>query len=87
MRLIDADKVIEKLEAFVELSDFGLDELIEVGRFIEFIKKEPDVKERWALTIPASSSVLTSDTEWDIPGKRPSCIEKQMEWEFDDENN
>ena len=84
MRLIDADKVIEKLEAFVELSDFGFDELIEVGRFIEFIKNEPAVKQ--TLTIPVDHTnpirYKLNDDWWHNP---ITC--EQMEWKFDNENS
>lgn len=102
MKLIDGDRLIEKLEAFAALSQFGEDEMVEIGRIIAFVRDEPDVKERWTLTIPASS-ILTNDVEYDILGKRPtklsdeSCVQvepftgtptaEQMEWKFDDENN
>jgi len=98
MKLIDGDRLVEKLEAFAALSQFGEDEMVEIWRIIAFVREEPDVKERWILTIPASS-ILTSDVEYDILGKHPielnsehetahsSCVEEQIEWKFDNENN
>ena len=99
MKLIDGDRLIEKLEAFAALSQFGEDEMVEIGRIIAFVRDEPDAKEHWTLTIPS----LTGDTEYDIPGKCPtklsdeSCVQvepftgtptvEQMEWKFDNENN
>ena len=101
MRLIDGDRLVEKLEAFAALSQFGEDEMVEIGRIIAFVHDEPAVQQ--TLTIPMVDSITPikyklNDDWWHNPITcDESCVRvepfagtptvEQMEWKFDDENS